>query len=196
MGRNKSLQKFYDYFFDDITDKDLTETEKIQLVRYRHAFHLLLENPWLPTTKLRDELMNKYDISESQAYRDINTLELLKGNVRNTAREFQQYKINSALNLALEIAVNSKDPFKIAAVASAIGKYNRLDKEPAEILPFDMIVPQKVEFTNDPEILGVKLSDKVKENPQEYVKKIIQKYTNQIELDNYIDYQEVKTDGE
>jgi len=195
MAKPKALQKYYDCFFDDLTETTFTPKEKEQLIRYRHAFHTLLETPWLTTTKLRDELMNVYGISESQAYRDIQNLEILKGNVQNTTREFQQFKVNSALNEALELAITKKDPEKIAYVCSVIGKYNRLDKDVAQHIPIDLIVPREVEFTTDPTILGVKLSERVQKNPQAYVDSLIKKYSNQIELENYHDYEEV-TDGE
>ncbi len=195
MAKTKALQKYYDCFFDDISETLLTPVEKEQLIRYRHAFHVLLETPWITTPKLRDELMNLYGISESQAYRDIQNLEILKGNVQNTAREFQQYKVNSALNQALELAINKKDPEKIAYVASVIGKYNRLDKEETPHIPIDEIIPREIEFTSDPTILGVKLSERVHKNPQAYIDSLIRKYANQIEIENYIDYEDV-TNGE
>lgn len=192
MGKQSFLQKVYDCFFEDNPKIQLTDKEQQQLVRYRHAFHFLMETPWISNNKLRDELMIKYNITESQAYRDITTLEYLKGKVQNTTREFQQFKVNEALNRALELAIADKDPSAIAKVATAIGKFNRLDRDPVQEIPFDQIIPQPIELTNNPEILGIKLSEKVKENPQEYIDKMILKYNKQIELENYVDYEEVE----
>lgn len=196
MSKPAALQKYYDCFFDDLhANTTLTPMEKEQLVRYRHAFHTLLLVPWMTNSKLKDELMNEYGISASQAYRDIQNLEILKGKVQNTAREFQQYKINSALDKALELAMDEEDPEKIAYVAGVIGKYNRLDKEETQRLPIEEIIPQAVEFTNDPSVMGVTLSEAVKKNPQAYIEKLINKYTNQVNLENYIDYENIQ-DGE
>ena len=192
MSKPSTLQKFYDCFMDDLSvNTTLTPVEKEQLIRYRHAFHTMLECPWTSTSELRDELMNRYGISESQAYRDIQNLEILKGNVQNTAQSFQLYKINQALDLALKLAIENKDPEAIAKVSAVIGKYNRLDKEQSIRIPTEDIIPPAIEFTSNPEILGIKISDRVKENPRAYIESLINKYTNSINLENSIDYEDI-----
>jgi uncharacterized phage-associated protein len=196
MAKPKALEKFYEVFFDNLDENTLlTPVEQQQLVRYRYALHVLLERPWLTDSKLVDDLMNEWNISKSQAYRDIQNMEMLKGRVQNTAREFQQYKINSALNRALEIAIDANDAETISKVCNVIGKYNRLDKEDTPKIPFDEIIPRQIEYINDPAILGVKLSEAVKKNPQAFVESLINKYTKSINLDNYVDYQETDEDG-
>lgn len=189
MTKPDSIQKFMDNFSIDLTtDTSLTIKERDQIIRYRHAFHILLQCPWMPTPKLRDELMNMYGISESQAYRDIQTMEIIKGTVKNTSREFQLYKINAALDEALDIAITAKDAEAIAKVSSVIGKYNQLDKNLPQLIPTEDIIPQLVEYTSDPEILGVKLSDRVKADPQAFIDSLIRKHENKINLENSIDY--------
>ena len=191
MASNKSLQKFIDNFSVDLRNTDLTEVEVKQMIRYRHAFHVLMECPWMSTPKLRDELMNMYSISESQAYRDIQNIEILKGTVQNTTREFQLFKINAALDKALELAMDDEDPEAIAKVANIIGKYNRLDKVETQRIPIEDIIPQEIEFTSDPSILGIKVSERVKANPRAFIDSVIKKYENTINLDNTIDYEEI-----
>jgi hypothetical protein len=185
-----------DNFSIDLTEETgLSLKERDKIIRYRHAFHILLQCPWMTTPKLRDELMNVYGISESQAYRDIQTMETIKGTVQNTSREFQLYKINAALDEALDLAITAKDPETIAKVAAVIGKYNMLDKNLPQRIPTDEIIPQPVEYTSDPSILGVKLSDRVKADPQAYIDSLIRKHEKQINLENSIDYTDFEEDG-
>ena len=195
MAKPKALDKFHEVFFDNLDENaTLTPVEKQQLVRYRYALHILLEKPWLTDSKLVDDLMNEWGISKSQAYRDIQNMEMLKGRVQNTAREFQQFKINSALNKALEIAIENEDAETIAKVCNVIGKYNRLDKEESTKIPFEEIIPTPIEYTTDPEIMGVKLSPAVKANPLAYIEKMVNKYEKGINLENYVSYDEIEDD--
>jgi hypothetical protein len=177
-GRKCNLDKFDDVFFEDIPENStLTEVEKKQLIRYRYIFHVLLQFPWRTKSKLVEEVMASFGVSETQVYRDIQACEVLKGKVKNTAREFQQYKINSALDEAMELAIASKDPQKIAYVAAQIGKYNRLDKEDTLKIPIEDIIPPQIEFTSDPSVLGIEAP---KEGSKEYVERILRKYTRDL----------------
>ena len=194
MSRKCNLDKFRDVLFSDISENEtLLPVERDQLKRYRAAFHLSLENPSMPDTKLRDFLMNEFAISESQAYRDIGNIRILLGNVRNAGKEWVRYLVNETLKEAIELAkaAGNKKLKELVAAAGVLGKYNRLDKEDALEIPWDEILPQTIEPTSDLTVLSGKV--KPLKNKQEEITKMYEKYKGEIDLD-YTDYEEVDKD--
>lgn len=194
MSRKSNLDKFRDVLFSDISeDKSLLPVERDQLKRYRAAFHLSLENPSMPDTKLRDFLMNEFAISESQAYRDIANIRILLGNVKNTGKEWIRYIVNETLKQAIDKAKSGKrwNLKELINAADKLGKYNRLDKEDALEIPWDEILPQDVEPTTDPTVLSGKV--KPLKNKEEEIRKMYEKYKGDIDLD-FTDYEIVNED--
>lgn len=194
MSRKSNLDKFRDVLFSDLAESDhLLPVEREQLKRYRAAFHLSLENPSMPDTKLRDFLMNEFAISESQAYRDIANIRILLGNIKNTGKEWVRYLVNETLKEAIELAkgAGTKKLKELVAAAGMLGKYNRLDKEDALEIPWDEILPMDIEPTTDPTVLSGKV--KPLKNKEEEIRKLYEKYKGDIELD-YTDYEEVNED--
>lgn len=194
MSRKNNLDKFRDVLFTDLRDekmKELTPVEREQLKRYRFCFTESLENPTIPDTQLRDFLMSEFNISESQAYRDIGNIRILLGNIRNAGKEWIRYLVNETLKDAIEKAKDSGKIKEQILAADKLGKYNRLDKEDALEIPWDEIIPISVEPTSDPTVLkGVKPL----KNKEEEIEKMYKKYKGEIEIE-YTDYEEVKNDN-
>lgn len=189
MSRKKNLDKFQAVMFDDIaTIQDLTEDEKTQLRRYRFAFTQLLDNPAMSDTKLRDALMTMYSISETQAYRDIGNLKIILPNIRNAGKEWIRYVVNEELKIAIQRCKDAGDS-KLKELIMAIdklAKYNKLDQDEGENIPWDEIIPQEIEPTNDISVLGITpLEDR-----RGTIDKLYEKFKGEIEIED-IEYQDV-----
>jgi hypothetical protein len=215
MSRKNNLDKFKEVMFahsDELAG--FTEDEKEQLSRYRFAFTLSLDNPTIPDRELRDELISKYKISVSQAYRDIGNVKIILPSVRNAGREWIRYLVNEELKKVIQDInqllegdmstygedkdgnpVVKPDYTQRAALLNAktaaldkIGKYNKLNKEDEFELNWDEIVPQSIEPTNDVSVLDVKPMD----NPKETKRKLYEKYKNEIEIED-VGFQDIET---
>ena len=189
MSRKPNLDKFHDVLFKDFDEQEhLTLAEQKQLLRFRSAFTLSLENPSIPDTKLRDHLIEEFGISTTQAYADISNVRILLGNVRNAGKEWVRYLVNETLKKAIEEAdkLGKKGILLKIMAADKLGKYNRLDREDAETLPWEEIVPVPIEPTTDPTVLGIKPL----ENKEEVIRKMFEKYKGDIEIED-IGYEEV-----
>jgi hypothetical protein len=190
MSRKTNLDKFNEVLFQDFDEQQhLTLVEQEQLKRYRAAFTLSLEKPSIPDNKLRDHLISEYGISTSQAYRDIANIRILLGNVRNAGKEWIRYLVNETLKQAIEEASGKKHLKERILAAAMLGKYNRLDKEDSEEIPWDEIVPEGIEPTTDPSVLKIKPL----KNKKEEIRKMYKKYKGEIDIED-ADYQEVKDD--
>lgn len=189
MARKPALDKYHDVLFKNFDEiEHLTAAERKQLTRYRLAFTESLENPTLPDTQLRDLLMNTFGISATQAYVDIQNIRILLGNVRNAGKEWIRYLVNETLKKAIEDAkaLGPKGIKLQIMAANTLGKYNMLDREDAVELPWEDIVPQSIEPTSDPTVIG----GKKLANKEEEIKKMYEKYKGEIEIE-YTDYEEV-----
>lgn len=180
------LERFRTVLFENVKESTLKGNEYQQLIRYRDAFTQSLDNPLIRDIELRDYLINKYRISERQAYRDLANIRILLGNVRNAGKEWIRYLVIEGLK---DAANRAKLACKIKEEIMALdklAKYNRLDKEDMEELPFDKIIPVDWETTTDVTVLGTKPI----ENLDQEIAKLYKKYIDEIEIED-IDYQEV-----
>lgn len=187
MGRKKNLDKFSEVMFSDLPETTLTPVERLQLVRYRDCFTQSLERPTISDTELRDYLVNHYDISQSQAYRDIGHIRILLGNVKNMSREWARYIMNETLKKAIEQAKEEGNLTALILAVDKLAKYNNLDKEEIQEIPWDDIEIQQIEPTMDPSILGMPAL----ENRDETIGRLLKKYSKEIDIVE-VDYKEVK----
>jgi hypothetical protein len=116
-------------------------------------------------------------------------VEILLGNIKNPEKAWMRYRVNSMLETAFKKAEDLKDPKAMAFVADKLGKYNQLDKPDAEPIPFDEIIPQPFEPTDDPTPLGLKKDPNIREKK----KKMLEKYLHEIEIVD-VPYEEIIKD--
>lgn len=187
MSRKQNLDKFQELMFRDLDEiTGMTEAERAQLLRYRFAFSILLENPSTQDTLLRDSLISEFGISQSQAYRDISNMKVILPNIRNAGKEWIRYIVNEELKKAIADAVaQGKLKERILAI-SALAKYNKLDQDEAEELPWHEIIPIGIEPVNDPTVLDALPVT------QDEIDALYKKYSNDIEIAQYEDVKDDK----
>lgn len=185
------FDKFQELMFEDIDKLNhLTPREREQLLRYRFAFTQLLETPSMSDTLLRDLLMTQFGIQKTQAYRDIGNMRVILPNIRNAGKEWIRYIVNEELKEAIQEAKTSnKLKERILAIA-ALAKYNKLDQDDAEEMPWDQIIPTPIEPTSDPTVLGIKPLP----NKLQVIEELYKKYRDDIEIDD-IPFEDVTDDS-
>jgi len=198
MNRKSKLEKYKDYLFEDLDEisvlmkiPNLSLAERNLILRFRFAFTRLLETPSLQDKKLRDDLMNEFDISESQAYRDIADIKIFLPNFKAAGKEWIRYVVNEELKEAIQDAKEDGKLRERIEAIKALGKYNKLDQDDGEELPWDAIVPVEIEPTTDPSVLGIKAIP----NLDNEIKKLYEKYKSEIEIED-IDFTDVEDDGQ
>lgn len=193
MSRKTNLDKFHDVMFEDIkTIENLTPVEKAQLLRYRFAFTCCLENPSIEDNVLRDKLTSEFSISISQAYRDIAHVKIILPNIKAAGKEWIRYIVNEELKSAIREAKdagNERLKERIMAIAN-LAKYNKLDQDDSEQIPWEEIIPIPIEPTTDPTVLDITPL----ENAEEEIRKLIEKHKGDIEIE-YIDFVDITKKG-
>lgn len=193
MSKKSRLEKYKDYLFEDLDEiailmkiPYLSVADRNLILRFRFAFSRLLESPSLQDRKLRDDLMNEYKISESQAYKDIADIKIFLPNIKAAGKEWYRYVVNEELKEAISDAKESGQLRERVEAIKAMGKYNRLDQDDGQEMPWDEIIPVSIEPTTDPSVLNVKPIP----NLDEEIKRLYKKYKDEIEIED-IDYQEI-----
>lgn len=193
MSRQKNLDKFQEVMFADRSEMThLTPVEVEQVLRYRFAFTMCLESPSISDNKLRDMLMTEFRISQSQAYRDIASMKIILPNIKSAGKDWYRYMFNEEIKTAIQECKDAGPEYlkeRILAL-DKLAKYNKLDQDDEEQLPWDEILPMEIEPTTDPTVIDVKPI----ENREQEIKKLLNHYKGDIEIED-IEYQELDKDG-
>lgn len=175
------------------SDPELIPAKYYDLIkRVRAGYSYWYEFPTKSEPDIRDMLMNEFGVVKSTAYIDISIIKVLLGDIKNPRKEWIRYQVNAMLQKAYDLAEKQKDPKAMALAADKIGKYNMLHIPDAEQMPFDQIVPQNFEPTDDPSVIGLKKDPDIREKKR----KMLEKYASEIEIID-VPYEEIgKDDGE
>ena len=178
MPRESALDIANRYLFEN-TDK-IPELYQERMKRIRLGFTTWYEFPSKSRREIKDLIVGEFGVSMQKAYEDISTIEQLMGNIKNPSKAWVRYRVNTMLEAAYEYAARKEDPKAMAIVADKMGKYNMLDKDDPERVPFDQIVPQPFEPTEDPSVLGITRDP----NFREKKRKLLEKYSQEIDIED------------
>ena len=166
------------YLYED-SDK-IPELYRERVQRVRLGFTQWYEYPSKSRREIKDLIVGEFGVSMQKAYEDISIIEQLMGNIKNPSKAWIRYRVNTMLEEALALAKKRDDPKAMALIADKMGKYNMLDKDDPERVPFDQIVPQPFEPTEDPSVLGITRDP----NFREKKRKLLEKYSAEIDIED------------
>lgn len=151
--------------YDDITVQ--------RVLRIRDLYSYALANPDTKDRQFVERVVGEFGISQSAAYNDLAIVKSLLPLLSQASRDFHRWRANEMLLETYRMAKARKDTKTMERAASSYAKYNRVDLEDEQLLPYDEIVVQPFTATDDPTPLGIKPIP----NIQERIKKMIEKYT-------------------
>lgn len=188
MPRPGTLEVCRKYLYEDADN--IPDAYRARVMRVRVGFSFWYEFPTKTRSEIRDHIANQFGITGRTAYEDIQIIETLLGNIKNPEKAWMRYRVNAMLEEAYSVAESKNDVKGMVYAADKLGKYNQLDQPDAEPLPFEEIVPQSFEPTDDPSELGVKKDPEIRKKK----KKMLEKYMSEIEIID-VPYEEMKNDG-
>lgn len=166
--------------------KRYSQRQSERLVRLRDMYSWLLENPSSSDRDFVATIMSRHGIEKTIAYDDLGIVKSFLPNLHKTARDFARWKYNEMIIETYKMAKARKDTKTMERAATSYAKYNRIDVDDEQELPYDLIVVQPFTATDDPEVLGIHRTPGIKERIKELIAKY-QKETIDI-LD--VDYEE------
>lgn len=126
------------------------------ILRIREMYSWLIANPDAKDREFVEVIMSRHQVSRSVAYADLAIVKALLPSLASASRDFHRWRFNEMILETYQMAKKRKDTKTMEKAAASYAKYNRVDLEDEQTLPYEEIVPQPFTPTDDPTVLGIK----------------------------------------
>ena len=176
---------------DELLEKYYAEQAQ-RVLRLRDLYNYYISNPDTKDRQFVDTAMSRHGIMKSQAYADLSIIKSLLPLLSSASRDFHRFRFNEMILETYQMAKARKDTKTMEKAASSYAKFNRVDLEDEQALPYDLIVVQPFTATSDPRVLGIKPIP----NVEEKIAAMLKKYRQEsMDIDD-VDYEEVDLEEE
>ena len=148
-------------------DERYTEDVVARILRIREEYNWFIANPDAKDRQFIENAVSRFGIHKSMAYRDLGVVKTLLPHLAQASRDFHRYRYNEMILETYQMAKKRKDTKTMEKAASSYAKFNRVDLEDEQAVPYDMIVVQPFTATDDPSVLGIKPMPRLQERIQE-----------------------------
>ena len=142
-----------------------------RILRIREEYNWFIANPDAKDRQFIENAVSRYGIHKSMAYRDLGVIKALLPHLAQASRDFHRYRYNEMILETYQMAKKRKDTKTMEKAASSYAKFNRVDLEDEQAVPYDLIVVQPFTATDDPSVLGIKPMPRLQERIQELLHK-------------------------
>ena len=155
---------------DELRDR-YADSIVTRLLRIREEYNWFLSNPDAKDRQFVDNAVSRHGISKSLAYSDLAIVKAMLPHLSQASRDFHRYRYNEMILETFQMAKKRKDTKTMEKAASSYAKFNRVDLEDEQAVPYDLIVVQPFTATDDPSVLGIKPMPRLQERIQELLHK-------------------------
>ena len=155
---------------DELRQK-YTEAIVLRVLRIREEYTWFLSNPDAKDRQFVENTISRHGINKTQAYADLAIVKALLPLLGQASRDFHRYRYNEMILDTFQMAKKRKDTKTMEKAASSYAKYNRVDLEDEQAVPYDLIVVQPFTATDDPSVLGIKPIPHINERIASLLKK-------------------------
>lgn len=142
-----------------------------RIMRIRDEYNWFLSNPDAKDRQFVEQAVSRHGITRMQAYNDLSVVKALMPHLAQASRDFHRYRYNEMILETYQMAKKRKDTKTMEKAASSYAKYNRVDLEDEQAVPYDLIVVQPFTATDDPTVLGIKPIPNINERINALIKK-------------------------
>ena len=127
-----------------------------KVLRVREMYSWFISNPDSTDREFVVELLQRHDVSKVTTYSDLAVVKTLLPLLASSSRDFHRWRFNEMIMNTYKMAQKRKDTKSMERAAASYAKYNRVDLEDEQAVPYEMIVVQPFVATSDPSVLGIK----------------------------------------
>ena len=142
------------------------------LLRLRDMVTWSIANPDAKDRQFVDEERTRYGLSLVIAYADLKIVKAILPNMGEASRDFHRWRYNEMILETYQMAKKRKDTKTMEKAATSYAKFNRIDIEDEQSVPYHMIVVQPFFPTTDPRVVGI--------NPVPNIDERIRKLTREL----------------
>lgn len=146
-----------------------------RLLRLRAMYNWFISNPESKDKEFVDVCIARYSISKTLAYDDLKVIKSVLPHITQASRDYHRWKYNEMILETYQMAKKRKDTKTMERAATSYAKFNNVNVEDEQSVPYDMIVVQPFTATEDPSVLGIKPIP----NIEEKISALISKYREQ-----------------
>ena len=190
-----------DFFTAEDELKKLFPAASVERVlRLRELYNWVISNPDCKDKEFVDVAIGRFGISKTLAYDDLKIIKSVLPNITQASRDYHRWKYNEMILETYQMAKKRKDTKTMERAATSYAKFNNVNVEDEQSVPYDMIVVQPFTATDDPTVLGIKPIP----NIEKVISDMIEKYrAESLDIDDieyeeadiiYDDYEEVLED--
>lgn len=127
-----------------------------RVLRLRAMYNWLISNPESKDKEFVDESVSRYDISKTLAYDDLKIIKSILPHLTEASRDYHRWKYNEMILETYQMAKKRKDTKTMERAATSYAKFNNVNLEDEQSVPYDLIVVQPFTATQDPSVLGIR----------------------------------------
>ncbi len=190
-----------DFFTAEDELKKLFPAASVERVlRLRELYNWVISNPDCKDKEFVDVAIGRFGISKTLAYDDLKIIKSVLPNITQASRDYHRWKYNEMILETYQMAKKRKDTKTMERAATSYAKFNNVNVEDEQSVPYDMIVVQPFTATSDPSVLGIKPIP----NIEKVISDMIEKYrAESLDIDDieyedadiqWAEYEEVRED--
>lgn len=151
----------------DIVQVDLFTSEEVlrekypdvsveRVLRLRAMYNWFISNPESKDKEFVDECLSRYGVSKTLAYDDLRIIKSVLPHITQASRDYHRWKYNEMILETYQMAKKRKDTKTMERAATSYAKFNNVNVEDEQSVPYNLIVVQPFTATQDPSVLGIK----------------------------------------
>jgi hypothetical protein len=157
-----------------------------RVLRLRELYNWVISNPDCKDKEFVDVAIGRFGISKTLAYDDLKIIKSVLPNITQASRDYHRWKYNEMILETYQMAKKRKDTKTMERAATSYAKFNNVNVEDEQSVPYDMIVVQPFTATDDPTVLGIKPIP----NIEKVISDMIEKYrAESLDIDD-IEYED------
>ena len=170
---------------DVLREKD-PDVSVERVLRLRGMYNWFISNPESKDKEFVDECLSRYGVSKTLAYDDLRVIKSVLPHITQASRDYHRWKYNEMILETYQMAKKRKDTKTMERAATSYAKFNNVNVEDEQSVPYDLIVVQPFTATQDPSVLGIKPIP----NIEQKISALIEKYRKEsMDIDD-IEYEE------
>ena len=119
-------------------------------------YNWFISNPESKDKEFVDECLSRYGVSKTLAYDDLRIIKSVLPHITQASRDYHRWKYNEMILETYQMAKKRKDTKTMERAATSYAKFNNVNVEDEQSVPYDLIVVQPFTATQDPSVLGIK----------------------------------------
>lgn len=141
---------------EDIMAEFNSEAIVERILRVRDMYMWRLANPDSKDRQFVDEFKSRYPMGKNAVQEYLRIVNALLPMLSEKSRDFHRWRYNEMILDTYQMARARKDTKTMERAASSYARYNKVDAEDVQAVPFHLIVVQPFVATADPSVLGIK----------------------------------------